>query len=79
MREIAVILDGAAERVRRERELTAWLAWHTAALGRVKKFPKLKDVLPTKGRKPERRQTIDEQIAIARQWTAVLARQKRNG
>lgn len=32
-------------RLRRERERDLWLAWHIAALGRVKKFPSLKRLL----------------------------------
>jgi len=75
LREIGVILDGEAARAKRQRSDTAWLAWHTAALQRVKKFPKLKDMLPSAPRKPHV-QTVAEQVAIAKAWTAALSRRK---
>lgn len=52
----------------------AWLAWTTAGLGRVKKFPKLKDILP-KGRKQQPAgKSWQEQLTVAQAWTAALAR-----
>ncbi|MGL5934595.1 MAG: hypothetical protein ACRCZI_03115 [Cetobacterium sp.] len=75
-REMQAILDGAAGRIRREEELSAWLAWHTAALGRVKKMPRLMDMLP---RKPKPSQTIEEQIAIAKAWDARIKSLQRQG
>lgn len=50
------------------------LAWHTAALPMVKKFPKLETMLMRDGPKQARRQSVDEQIAIAMQWTAATSR-----
>lgn len=58
----------AEERVRR------FHTWHAAALPLSKKFPKFEDFLPpSTDPEPARRQTMDEQIAIARKWTAALA------
>jgi hypothetical protein len=74
LREIGVILDGAAGRLRREHNDRAWLAWHVEALSRQKKLPKLKDLTFDAPRKPKRRQTVEEQIAIAHRWTAALTR-----
>lgn len=58
--------------------MAAWQAWTVAALvipafHKPKKFPKLKDVLPTRDRKPRRPQTVEEQISVALAWTARLA------
>jgi len=72
-REIDVILAGVSERLKREHNERAWLAWHTAMIGRVKRPPKLKDMMHGAAR-PRRRQTIEEQIAIAKQWTVAIAR-----
>lgn len=59
----------ADERIRR------WHTWHGAALPLLKKFPGLDDFQPqVAAPAPTRRQTMEEQIAIARKWTAALAR-----
>jgi hypothetical protein len=51
----------------------AWLAWHIAALSRIKKLPKLERMLvSTRGPRP--RQTWQEQMAIMGMWAAVMAR-----
>jgi len=51
------------------------MSWHIAAMTRVKKMPKLKDLMAGEKR-PPRRQSIDEQIAIAKQWTIALSRKR---
>ena len=65
--------------MRREYNARAWLAWHTAALVRAKpsRFPKLRDMmLDEPGRR--RRQSVDEQVAIAKAWhAAFIAGRKR--
>jgi hypothetical protein len=48
----------------------AWLAWHMASLQRSKHLPALAK-LQIKHPKPKRRQTWQEQLAIARQWVAL--------
>ncbi len=61
--------------MRAERNNLAWQAWHVEALARSgKKFPKLKDFLIDAPKREGRRQTVEEQIAIAHRWTAVLMR-----
>ncbi|MEH6721054.1 MAG: hypothetical protein V7704_19415 [Aurantimonas endophytica] len=63
------VMDGCARRSRVEQEGRAWLAWHIEALGRTgKKFPKLKDMMPSD--KPERPQKmLPEQIEeVVRSW-----------
>jgi len=74
LREIGVILEGVASRLKREHNDRAWLAWHIEALARQKKLPKLKDLTPAAPKKGKRRQTVEEQIAIAHRWTAALTR-----
>nr|BDD46021.1 hypothetical protein 9 [Pseudomonadaceae bacterium]BDD46438.1 hypothetical protein 8 [bacterium] len=74
LREIIVILDGATSRLKREHNDRAWAVWHTEALARQKKLPKLKDLTFGAPKKEKRRQTVEEQIAIAHRWTAALTR-----
>lgn len=71
------ILDGAAAKLRRQHNEWAWLAWHTARLTayapqKARDFQKLETLLRDAPREPKRRQTVEEQIAIAHRWTAAL-------
>ncbi|MHA6641350.1 hypothetical protein [Mesorhizobium sp. A623] len=74
MREIGVILDGVSNRLKREHNDRAWAVWHIEALARQKKLPKLKTLMYGAERKQTRRQTVEEQVAIAHAWTAALTR-----
>lgn len=75
LRVIGVILDASVSRMHKEHNDRAWLAWHIEALARQKKLPKLKSLLiDAAAAKPKRRQTVEEQIAIAHRWTAALTR-----
>jgi hypothetical protein len=74
LREIGVILAGAASRMKREHNDRAWAVWHIEALARQKKLPKLKTLMHGAERKQRRRQTVEEQISIAHAWTAALTR-----
>lgn len=78
LREIGVILDAAANRLKREHNERAWLAWHIEALARQKKLPKLKTLLHGDDR-PKRVQTPQELEAITRSWLASRHRKNRNG
>lgn len=49
-------------------------AYHAAVIPLMKKIPKLEKLLISSDPKPERRQTVEEQISIARQWTAATSR-----
>lgn len=46
------------------RDELAWLAWHTAALTRARKMPKLKDMLSTARTRPRERQSAEVQEAM---------------
>lgn len=72
-REISAILDGAAKRLRREHDERTWLAWHIAALQRAKKLPKLETMMSRKSSR-KNRQSVDEQIAVARAWHAAVTK-----
>ena len=48
LREIEVVLEGAALAIEREQRRDAWLAWHIAALSRMQRLPKLEIVMPKK-------------------------------
>ncbi|CAI2936036.1 hypothetical protein [Aminobacter niigataensis] len=74
VREIGAILDGVSNRLKREHNDRAWVVWHIEALSRQKKLPKLKDLLHDAPKKSKRRQTVEEQIAIAHRWTAAMTR-----
>jgi len=50
----------------REHNQRAWLAWHIAALQRSKKLPPLSKMQTSEA--GPRRQTWQEQLAIAAQW-----------
>jgi hypothetical protein len=54
--------------IEREQQGRAWLAWHIAALPRMKKFPELEKLMGTK--RKARRQTASEMDAIFKAWAA---------
>lgn len=69
---MALLVEGrrrAADTAHAER---AWLAYHTAALGRVKRMPTLKE-LTAKPKREQRRaaSTADHMLTVARMWSAV--------
>lgn len=72
--EVETIFGGIYRRRIREYNDRAWLAWHTAALPNMKRMPSLRDLLHKE--KPLRRQTWEEQLAIARQWNAKVNRKR---
>jgi hypothetical protein len=65
-REISVRIQGAGDRLQREHDQRAWLAWHTAGMPLMKKFPDLKDLQTPK---PKKRQTPEEMMAVMRAWS----------
>lgn len=67
-RLIAIVFAGAAQRLEREQQGRAWLAWHTAALPRLAKFPTLESLMGVK--RTARRQTVSEMDAIFKAWAA---------
>jgi hypothetical protein len=54
--------------IEREQQGRAWLAWHTAALPREKKFPPLEKLMGVK--RKAKRQTVSEMDAIFKAWAA---------
>jgi hypothetical protein len=62
------VLQVAVERAQHEHQARAWLAWHTAVLPRLKKFPTLESLTGTK--RTMRRQTAAEMEAIFKAWAA---------
>jgi hypothetical protein len=54
--------------IEREQQGRAWLAWHIAALPRMKKFPELEKLMGTK--RKAKRQTVSEIEAILAAWAA---------
>lgn len=49
-------------------------SYYAATIPMMKKTPKLEKLLISDGPKQARRQSVDEQIAIAMQWTAATSR-----
>lgn len=76
-REIDNILAGVVMSRRRQHDERAWSAWMTARLTayapkKAKDFVKLKALLHDA--KPQRKQSVAEQVSVAMQWSAALAR-----
>lgn len=61
-------VEAAAKRFEREHNARVWLAWHTAALSRMKKLPDMKKMFLTNTDKP--RQTWQQQLAIFTEYAA---------
>lgn len=77
-----LLAEAAAKRVEREHNSRAWLAWHIAAMQRMKRIPDLKKLTVRDTTRP--RQTWRQQLEIMAQWASKrnewLARQeKMNG
>lgn len=68
---MVAILEARHAVLRREHNDRAWLAWHVAALGRVKKMPKL-DRLLRRERATGRRQTPDQMLRIVEMINAAM-------
>lgn len=77
-REVAACIEERGEADRLAHNDRAWAAWHIAALSRMKKLPKLAELLmkPRKAQ-PVRRQTAEEQMAVMRQWMAATTPPRR--
>lgn len=67
-RVMQLVFQGASERFEREQQGRAWMAWHVAALPRVKKFPTLESLMGIK--RKAKRQTVSEMEAIFKAWAA---------
>lgn len=69
-REVSLIVEGRSRFLEREHNDRAWLAWHIAALSRIKRMPKLDRMMlrPTK----EKPQTWEQQLQIVMQLNAAF-------
>ncbi len=65
------MLEGNAARLRHEHNQRAWLAWHTAVIGRAKKPPRLGELMI---RDTPKKQSIDQMISVAKSWVAAFAK-----
>jgi hypothetical protein len=54
--------------IERDQQGRAWLAWHVAALPRLKKFPTLESLMGVK--RTAKRQTVSEMESIFTAWAA---------
>jgi hypothetical protein len=72
------LIEAAARRFEREHNGRVWLAWHIAALQRMKKLPNLKKMMVDNTRRP--RQSWQQQLSVFSEWVAhhnaAVARQK---
>lgn len=69
LREISIVMAGAAKRIQREQsflEANAWLTAHLTMIGyhKPKKFPEFKKISSAKRARKQRRQTWEEQKAV---------------
>lgn len=76
LREIALDLEVANDRRRDDERVRRWHTWHIAALPLLKTFPEFEkfDLPPDQPKAAGTRQTTEQQIAIARQWTVATSR-----
>ena len=65
-------------RLKADRAFDAWKVWNTAALSRAdpKKTPSLPDFMRMATGEKQRRQTPEQQLAIAKRWHARINRGK---
>jgi hypothetical protein len=68
-------MKGASERLIREHNERAWLAWHTAQLtayapAKGREFIKLEKLLRQSETHKQHRQSAEQQLAIAKSWMA---------
>jgi hypothetical protein len=65
---LKLLTEAAAKRWEREHNARVWLAWHTAALSRIKKMPDIKKMILTNTDRP--RQSWQQQLAIFAEFAA---------
>ena len=79
-RQVARAIAGRNDIIRLDHNSRVTAAYYGGLTPHAKKTPKLSDLIapPNKRQKRKRRQTVDQQVAVARQWTAAIeARSKR--
>jgi hypothetical protein len=71
-RLLSLLVEGKRRAADADHHNRAWLAWTTAALGRAKKMPPLKDLVGTKAKaKKPTVMSADQMLTMARMWSAV--------
>lgn len=63
-----MLVEAAAKKFEREHNARVWLAWHTAALQRMKKLPDIKKMMLSNSSRP--RQSWRQQLQIMTDWAA---------
>ena len=71
-RELALWLKGRAQAKTDHWRMTMWGAWHIAAYSRAKKLPKLEPILRRMGGAKRKRQTVEQQVALAEMLNAAF-------
>lgn len=75
-REVLVVMRSSVDRRFDFLDDLTWAAWHAALWGRVEKFPKLDDELPSRQRNRSRQKlTVEQDIA---RWEAFFRGGKAN-
>lgn len=73
-RVVGLAIQGRVRAFEREQQGRAWLAWHTAALPNMKRFPRLTDLLGPAKPSPRRRRVrplrSDHLLSVVRMWAA---------
>ena len=72
------MLQGAGQRIERERQSSLSLAWHIAALQRQKRLPR-HETLVRPGKRAPSRQSADDMVAIAMQWHQAVTSKRAAG
>jgi hypothetical protein len=65
---LKLLIEAAAKKFEREHNARVWLAWHIAALQRMKKMPDIKRMMLNNAAHP--RQTWQQQLMIMSEWAA---------
>jgi hypothetical protein len=61
-----LLVEAAAKKYEREHNARVWLAWHVAALHRMKKLPDIKRMFLSQSSRP--RQTWRQQLMVVTEW-----------
>lgn len=76
LREVEIVLNGVGLRLKQEHNERAWLAWHIEGLHRMKRLPKLRELMGDEV-KPGKRMTPEQLEAVTRAW--LESTRKRDG
>lgn len=77
-RETYALIDAASWRIEQDHQRDAWLAWHTAALMRKKRMPKLKELTGGSKTRVLKGEELERRRAEKRELQATLDMDKIN-